>query len=181
VADSWVILGLAPGTPWPQVRARWLLLAKDLHPDTRGGDAPARRDALARRLAEVNAAYQALAEDTRRARQEVASPPEEGAPPDRAGQVGGSATFTVDDFRPVVFDALTVASADLGDVTDSDEPFSLELFVEGPPTGFCHIELVPEAGGSVVSLDSDQVDVEGVCGVLMAGIGAMGFAVDRVG
>jgi len=76
-----------------------------------------------------------------------------------------------------VFEALVMASDELGEVTYADEPFTLELFVVGPPRGFCHIELLPEAGGSVVSLDSEQVDVDLVAAVLTRGLLAQGFAV----
>jgi hypothetical protein len=86
----------------------------------------------------------------------------------------------VDAFRPAAFEALVVAAGDLGDVTDTDEPFSLELHVEGPPTGFCRLELVPEAGGSVVIADSEQVDPEVVRDVLVAGLRRLGLAAEAV-
>ncbi len=63
-------------------------------------------------------------------------------------------------------------------MTDADEPFSLELFVEGPPRGFCRLELFPEAGGSVVTADSDDVDVAVVCRVLVAALRHLGVAAD---
>jgi len=173
MVDPWELLGLAPGTPWPHVRARWLALAKDLHPDRRADDDADLRRTLSGRLAEVNRAYQQLAaaRDAASAVDPAPTPPH----PEAA-----TATFAIDDFRPVVFEAVVVASAAVGDITDSEEPFSLELFVEGSPGrrgGFCHVELAPEAGGSVISVDSDQVDVDAVCHALIAGLGAMGFAV----
>jgi len=187
VSGAWEVLGLDAGRPWPEVRARWLTLVKELHPDHHGDPAAARR------LAEVNAAYAALL----RADAVAGDPPEQRASPDRSdrperpgGDAGAAradgpadpdaglstAAFAVCEFRPVVFDALILAAADVGDVTDADEPFSLDLFVEGPPTGFCHVELVPEAGGSLVTVDSEHVDAGEVSAVLQDSLERMGLA-----
>ncbi len=138
--DPWQVLGLAPGTPWPDVRARRRQLARDLHPDLHHDPTAAAR------LAEVNAAFDALA-------------PAVEAVPD---------TFTVDDFRPVVFEAVLLAAAEIGDVLDVDEPFSLDLRVDG---ALCHVELVPEAGGSVVIVDD-----AGVSAALVDALERLGLA-----
>jgi curved DNA-binding protein CbpA len=184
VSGAWDVLGLEAGSPWPEVRARWLTLVKELHPDHHGDPVAARR------LAEVNAAYASLL----RADPGVADTPDQRdrrAPPDRSPGRGGddgaadpdgpdgglsTAAFAVSEFRPVVFDALMLAAADVGDVTDADEPFSLDLFVEGPPTGFCHVELVPEAGGSLVTVDSEHVDAGDVSAILQDSLERMGLA-----
>jgi hypothetical protein len=139
VLDPYGVLGLPPGAPPDEVRAARRALARALHPDLRSTDDPAVRAAAERRLAEVNAAYDALAERD--------PPPEPSA-----------AVLTIAAFRPVAFEALVVAAADVGDVTDADEPFSLDVHVDGPPAGFCHLELFPEAGGTVVMIDSEAVD-----------------------
>jgi len=70
----------------------------------------------------------------------------------------GATAFTVGRVQSEVFRALLVAACDLGDVTWSEEPFALDVFVIGPLAGFCHLELVPRDGASVVAVDSDQVD-----------------------
>ena len=170
VTDPFAVLGLSPGASRQEVRAARLALVKRLHPDGRGQDDPHLRDRAERRLAEVNAAYDAVVAQwlLGEGESEVPGPP----PP--------LASFTVGAFRPVAFEALTVAAADVGDVTDADEPFSLELFVEGPPRGFCRLELVPEAGGSVVTADSDQVDPAAVCRALVAALRQLGFVADLV-
>lgn len=161
VADPWQVLGLVAGAPWPEVRARWLGLARELHPDHHHDE-----DSAAR-LARINAAYAALASAHRRG-----GGGGDGGEHGRGEAAASTAAFTVEDFRPAVFEALVVASADVGDVTDTDEPFSLDLFVEG---GFCHVELVPEAGGSVVTLDSDQVDAGEVRSAVIAALDRLGF------
>jgi len=168
VSGAWEVLGLDAGCPWPEVRARWLTLAKQLHPDHHGDPVAARR------LAEVNAAYASLLRADPAGTSEAADCPAGGSGDPEGGV--STAVFTVGEFRPVVFEALILAVADVGDVTDTDEPFSLDLFVEGPPTGFCHVELVPEAGGSLVTVDSEHVDAGDVSAVLRDALGRMGLA-----
>ena len=153
--DPWAVLGLTPATPPDEVRRRWLALAKALHPD-RGGDPLA-----AARLAEVNAAYTTVMSADREPAEDAAT-----------GATGGTAMFSVAALRAAVFDALVLASTDLGDVTDSDEPFSLDLRIDG---GLCHVELTPEAGGSVVTIDSEQLDPVAVGQALVAGLVAVGL------
>jgi len=155
-ADAWAVLGLPRGSSWEEVRRRRRVLAWALHPDRNGGDA--------RRLAEVNAAYDVLFG-------------EQGAAPRPApGPAAAATALRVGRVRPEVFRALLVAAADVGDVTWSEEPYSLDVFVVGPPAGFCHLELIaPEGGGSVVSVDSDQVDASVVCAALIPALGRIGY------
>jgi DnaJ domain len=61
-ADPFSVLGVAPGAPLEEVAASYRELAKRWHPD-RGGDA-----AAARRMAEINAAYDLLRSDAWQAR-----------------------------------------------------------------------------------------------------------------
>ena len=160
---------------------------KLLHPDWHGADAPDRRADAQRRLAEVNAAYAALAGATTTspaatspAAGATAAAPAANGPAAANGTSpggdpdGGSGSFTVPAFRPMTFELLMVAAGDVGDVTDVDEPFSLVIHVEGPPTGFCRLQLFPEAGGSVVMADSDQVDPDSVCRTLVAALVRLG-------
>jgi hypothetical protein len=185
VTDPFVVLGLSPDASREQVRAARLALVKHLHPDVRSQDAPEVRARAERRLAEVNAAYDAVVaqwspaevEDVQAAEAAEAGKAAEGAEV-VADPVAGLASFAVGAFRPVAFEAIIVAAADVGDVTDADEPFSLELFVEGPPRGFCRLELFPEAGGSVVTADSDHVDPALVCVVLVDALQRLGVAAE---
>jgi hypothetical protein len=172
VSGAWEVLGLDAGSPWAEVRARWITLVKQLHPDHHHDPAAAYR------LAEINAAYASLLHAAPAGDDDIAGGPDIAGRPDAGGPDAGvsTAVFTVGEFRPVVFEALILAAADVGDVTDADEPFSLDLFVEGPPTGFCHLELVPEAGGSRVTVDSEHVDAGAVSAVLRDALGRMGLA-----
>jgi hypothetical protein len=103
MADPWEVLGLAPGTAFAEVRARWLELTRRLHPDHHH-DA-----AAASRLAVVNSAYVALKAER-----------------GREGPPVAEATFP-----DAVFEALLQAAADIGDVTDAAEPCSVDLRVDG--------------------------------------------------
>jgi hypothetical protein len=158
VPDDWGVLGLAPGASAAATRARWLELVKGLHPDRHGDPAAAHR------LAEVNAAYARL----RAGFGERDQPPE---PP-------ASTTFAVDDVRPGVFEAVLLAAVDVGDVTHADEPFSLDMWVDG---GSCHVELVPAPGGSVLTVDCFGVDATVVSEALASALARMGFGVTSGG
>jgi DnaJ domain len=199
VADDWEVLGVRPGATHEEVRARWLALAKELHPDHGGGPAAAAR------LAEVNAAYGRLRQGpdnagaVRPGPDNAARPnagaPGGGAPGERRAPGAGARTagarayagegdgappteFAVDDFRPGVFEAVLLAAVDVGDVTRTDEPFSLDMWVGG---GSCHVELFPQAGGSVVSVDCANVDAGEVAEALAAAIASQGLRVTLSG
>ena len=63
---------------------------------------------------------------------------------------------------------------DVGDVTRADEPFSLDMWIDG---GSCHVELVPEAGGSLLTVDCFGADAAVVSDALAAALARMGFGV----
>ena len=172
VTDPFAVLGVAPDASRQELQAARRALVKRLHPDVRSQDDPKVRADAERRLAEVNAAYDLVV--TRWLSIQVEDPAA-----DRVETAASTpVSFAVRAFRPVAFEAIMVAAADLGDVTDADEPFSLELFVEGPPRGFCRLELFPEARGTVVTADSDHVDAAVVCRVLVAALRHLGVAAD---
>jgi len=173
VPDDWDVLGVPPGAPVAVVRERWVSLVKELHPDLGRGEAAAAR------LAEVNAAYRRLRATAGAGAAGPAPPPAAEAdvtarPAPSSGGAAAGTVFTVDDFRPVVFEAVLLAAVDVGDVTRAEEPFSLDMWVGG---GSCHVELFPQAGGSVVSVDCANVDAGEVAEALAAAIAAQGLAV----
>jgi hypothetical protein len=65
-ADPFAVLGVAPGTPLDDVTASYRRLAKRWHPDRGGGPEAARR------MAEINAAYDLLRSDAWQARKRPA-------------------------------------------------------------------------------------------------------------
>ena len=54
-----------------------------------------------------------------------------------------------------------VVGAVLGQVDDDDPPYRLDLLLDEPLGSWCRLELVPDGGGSTVSLtvSSDRLDV----------------------
>jgi curved DNA-binding protein CbpA len=169
VAEPHEVLGVAPDASPEVVKAAHRALVKALHPDV----APTGARPGTVGLAEVNAAYDAW----RAARQRSA----EGLPANVVPEGGPArAMLVVDAFRPVAFEALVMAVTDAGDITDADEPFSLDVHVDGPPTGFCRIELLPEAGASLVIVESDQVDPRAVRDILVRSLVEAGVSTTAV-
>jgi hypothetical protein len=67
-ADPFAVLGVAPGAPLDDVTASYRRLAKQWHPDRGGGGEAARR------MAEINAAYDVLRSDAWQARKRMPAP-----------------------------------------------------------------------------------------------------------
>lgn len=63
------------------------------------------------------------------------------------------ASFSVDVLPVVAFDAVLMAAVELGDVVHVDEPYLLGVLVDYPGPCQCLVELAPEAGGTLVSID----------------------------
>jgi hypothetical protein len=62
-------------------------------------------------------------------------------------------SFTVAALPVEAFEALFLVAYGLGDILVADEPYVLEVYLPEPAPCFCRLELVPEAGGSIVTLD----------------------------
>lgn len=69
-------------------------------------------------------------------------------------------SFTLDVLPVDAFSAVEVAVAELGEVVSTDEPYGLEAFLTEPAGCFCTIELVPEAGGTIVTVSVQSADDE---------------------
>lgn len=91
--DPWTVLGLAPDSPWPQVRRAYLDLVQVWHPDRFAGDVRLQAKA-AQTMARINIAYGVL----ERRRNEAPSPPPPAAaaapPPQGRPADAGSPTAT---------------------------------------------------------------------------------------
>lgn len=70
------------------------------------------------------------------------------------------ASFTLDVLPVDAFHAVEVAVAELGEVLSADEPYGLEAYLTEPARCFCTVELVPEAGGTIVTVFVEAADDE---------------------
>jgi hypothetical protein len=165
VNDPWAILGLVPGSSLAEARTARRRLAKALHPDLHAGRPVAESAALAARMTEVNQALTAIELDGPRATAAQPAPAEPAAErdpapapqPDPAPHAGSTTpledTFSIDWLPAEAFEALFLAAYGLGDILVADEPYLLELYLLEPAPCFCRVTLVPEAGGSIVTVD----------------------------
>lgn len=78
-------------------------------------------------------------------------------PPRRTGRmVQDCPSFTIDVLPVEAFEMLLLAAAALdADVADEEPPYVLEVLLRSPVAAWCRCEVVPEAGGSIVTLTSD--------------------------
>ncbi len=159
--DPFVVLGLTRIATLDEVRAARRRLAFEVHPD-RGGDQAS--------MQRVNAAFEsAVAHLTgRRVLPDPAAPPSSpgASPPPRARREPPSVpwgrqrqwvehdapSFTVDALPAEAFEALVIVAAWIGEVLDDDPPYVLECHLNEPTPCWCRLDLVPDAGGSTVSL-----------------------------
>ncbi len=154
-ADPFAVLGLSATATLDDVRAARRRLALHAHPD-RGGDAA--------EMQRINAAFDACVAHLTGRRPLPPSPsptPGRGAgdpPPARRPQRGraevehDAPSFTVDALPAEAFEALLVVASWIGEVLDDDPPYVLECHLHEPAPCWCRLELVPDAGGSTVSL-----------------------------
>jgi hypothetical protein len=150
-SDPFAILGLPPTATAADVLAARRRLAKRLHPDTLAHSDEHQRKAAGARLAEVNRAVE-LALAAVRARPDPA-PPAVHRQKTRAPADDGTASFAVEALPVEAFELLMLAMSAIGDPKVVDEPYLLEGMVDDPSLCFCRIELVPEAGGSIVTVE----------------------------
>ena len=137
--DPWAVLGVAPGSSWEDVRSAYRRLAKTVHPDITGSDAS--------RMAEINRAFGELALSRAPEPAPVPAPPAPPAPVSQLDEAG----FSIDVLPVEAFDLVYMAAASLGDPWVIDEPYQLVARLDPPLACRAHIDLVPEAGGSIVT------------------------------
>lgn len=114
-------------------------MALAVHPDVGGTD---------HHMAQVNEAYRVLTARLESAVEEV--PHEEF----RIRDVDRP-SFVIDRLPVEAFEFLLLAARVLGDIADEEPPYLLDVLFEDPPMAWCRLEIVPDAGGSTVSIMSD--------------------------
>lgn len=127
-------------------------MARSAHPDVGGS------------LAAMQAINAAADEALRRHRSVTgSSPPPSAADPLRSPPPAGRLSidhpsFTVEALPVDTFEALVVVASWLGEIVDDDPPYALEVLFDAPLTGWCRLDLVPDAGASTVSIAVAAVD-----------------------
>jgi hypothetical protein len=137
VNDPWVVLGLDPGSSIADARAARRRLAKELHPDLHGGGRDAEMSLVNQALAQIEATWE----------------PPAAVAPSPGADVDNDESFSIECLPAEAFEALFLAAYGLGDILVADEPYLLELYLWEPAPCFCRLSLVPEAGGSLVTVD----------------------------
>lgn len=164
-SDPFAVLGLEFGAPLEDIRSARRRLARSAHPD-QGGSEEAMKS--------INAAFEAaVAHATGRRPIRPAAEPgasNVGQPPESArGRAPDTATagasrrfgsrmthdhpsFVVDALPAEAFEALLIVTSWIGEVLVDEPPYLLDVHLYEPAECWCRLELVPDAGGSTVSI-----------------------------
>jgi hypothetical protein len=170
LTDPRVVLGVGPDASLAEARAARRRLAKELHPDVHTGRSEAERAESGRRMTEVNLALaelEAAVLDTNRPAPGPSSEPSKrpAGPSERDSDhryppaaVIDADTFAVGALPADAFEALFLVAYGLGDILVGDEPYELEVYLSDSPACFCQLHIVPEAGGSLVTIDVSRAE-----------------------
>ncbi|MCB0966057.1 MAG: J domain-containing protein [Ilumatobacter sp.] len=148
-SDPFAELGLGAGATADDVRRARQRLAKRAHPDVGGSAAEMQRvnAAADEALRLLGATVEAPTIDPPATRPDT---PETRRPGGRVGRDHPS--FTVEALPAEAFEAILIAASILGDVVDDDPPYRLEAHLTDAPRAWCRLDIVPDGGGSTVSL-----------------------------
>lgn len=155
------VLGVSPSATLDELTVARRRLAQRLHPDL-GGDAA--------EMQRVNAAYDEAVRLLGAGPDERPVDTTPPAPrPDRRHRMRQSMrrgvqydtpSFTVDVLPAEAFEALLIVTSWIGEVVTDDPPYVLEVLLHEPLACFCRLDLVPDAGGTTVSLAVAPADGE---------------------
>ena len=155
--DPYEVLGVDPSASAEELAAARRRRARELHPDLGGSDAA---------MQELNAAYDEAV------RRSTAPPVEADTDPVVAERGDGRRprgtqhgrvridhpSFTLDVLPVEAYEALLVVTSWMGEVLVDEPPYLLEVFLHDPAPCWCRLDLVPDAGGTTVSLVVAGVD-----------------------
>lgn len=156
--EPYAVLGVSSDATMAELTAARRRLAMTLHPDV-GGDAAA--------MQALNHAYDDAVRRLSLPRAVPSPPPEpptpQDAPPTQQrrhfhGVQHDSPSFTIDVLPVEAFEALLIVTTWMGEVLVDDPPYLLEVFLHDPAPCWCRLDLVPDAGGTTVSLTVAGVD-----------------------
>ncbi len=86
------------------------------------------------------------------------SGPETSASNDWVGSTRDVPSFTIEALPAEAFEALLVATAELGEIEDDDPPYQLRTLLASPLACWCQLDVVPDAGASTVSMSIAPVE-----------------------
>jgi DnaJ domain len=154
-ADPYAVLGISSDATLDEVRSARRRLAAQFHPD-HGGDAA--------RMGEINIAFDTVvAQLLHPTPQPPPYEPEPTVPPPAPqrryqGVQQDAPSFTIDHLPVEAFEALLVVTSWMGEVLVDDPPYVLEVHLTEPGPCWCRLDLVPDAGGSTVTLTVASID-----------------------
>ncbi len=153
--DAFAVLGVSRAATLDEVRAARRKLALELHPDRAAGDPDAER-----RMREVNVAFDQVVKLIRGERVSPPAAPEPAQPPvRRVARISTDvASFVIDCMRPEAFERLFIVSHWIGEPLYADPPGLLEVHLQEPSPCFCRLELMPEAGATMVSITVGTIE-----------------------
>jgi hypothetical protein len=142
-ADPYAVLGVPHDASADQIRRARNRLARRLHPDMGGSHHEMQRvnDAAAVALASARSAPASHGH-------EEAAPTRPGAPAVRRDHP----SFTIEALPVEAFEALLLAASAIGRIDHDEPPYRLEVSLGWSDEVWCILDLVPDGGGSTVSL-----------------------------
>lgn len=161
------LLGVDERATADEIRSARKRLALEWHPDVGGS---------VERMALLNAAFDVLSSTAGSAAVDV--------PKSGQGRTESSSdllsidrpSFVINRLPVEAFELLLVAARVIGDVADEDPPYVLEVLLEDPPTTWCRLELVPDAGATTVSIITDgTTSAAGLCRVWVDTVNEIDF------
>lgn len=157
--DPHRLLGVEPDASLDALAAARRRLALTMHPDVGGSE---------QAMQELNAAYERAvsmfgATGTRENAPPPSSPPPAPAPAPATrlrGVQRDAPSFTIDVLPAEAFEALLVVMSWMGELLVDEPPYVLEALLHDPALCWCRLDLVPEAGATMVSITVASVDSE---------------------
>jgi len=153
------VLGVPRDADETTIRAAWREAAKSAHPDAGGSNA-----AMTNLNAALEKAIASLAQQrqtTSASRRHGSSPnfAEDPDEPKLAGPISRDApSFSVSVLPVETYEALLVIAGWWGDLLLDEPPYAMEVYVRQEVPYWMHLDLVPEAGSTMVSIMLGSVD-----------------------